>query len=173
MNASQIHLALTHVPVILSFIGLVILSIGLLKKNETVIKTSFYILLAAGLFTLPVYFTGEGTEEIVEDLPGVSESIISRHEDVANFTLVVISITALLALSGILFYSRKTIGKLARIGVLVLSFISAGAMAQTAHLGGSIRHSEIRTDATGISEQNSKNEVQQDGEKGSETKDKD
>src|SRR6476661_626776 len=107
MNASQIHLALTHVPVVLSFIGLVILSIGLLKKNETITKTSFYLLLAAGIFTVPVYFTGEGTEEIVENIPGVSESIISKHEDVANLTLVAISITALMALSGILFYSKR------------------------------------------------------------------
>jgi uncharacterized membrane protein len=147
MNASQIHLALTHVPVILSFVGLIVLIVALIKKNETVTKTSFYILLAAGLFTLPVYFTGEGAEEIVENLPGVSESIISKHEDVAAFTLIIIAITACLALAGLLFYNKKSIGKLARIGVFVLSIVAAGAMAQTAHLGGQIRHSEIRPGA--------------------------
>lgn len=172
MNASQIHLALTHVPVILSFIGLVILIIGLLRKNETVTKTSFYILLAAGIFTLPVYFTGEGTEEIVENLPGVTESIISKHEDVANFTLIIISLTALMALAGILLYTRKGVGKLARISVLVLSFISAGAMAQTAHLGGSIRHTEIRNVAA-INGQDGATHATQNGEQGTGTKDDD
>jgi uncharacterized membrane protein len=172
MNASQIHLALTHVPVVLSFIGLVILIIGLLRKNETVTKTSFYIMLAAGIFSLPVYFTGEGAEEMVENLPGVSESIISKHEDVANFTLIIISITALLALAGILLYTRKGIGKLARISVLVLSFISAGAMAQTAHLGGSIRHTEIRN-VTAINGQDVENQAKQNGEQETGTKDDD
>ena len=172
MNASQIHLALTHVPVILSFIGLVILIIGLLRKNETVIKTSFYIMLAAGIFTLPVYFTGEGAEEMVENLPGVSESIISKHEDVANFTLIIISITALMALAGLLMYARKGLGKLARIGVMVLSFISAGAMAQTAHLGGSIRHTEIRN-GTAITGQDAETQATQNGEEAKGTKDDD
>jgi uncharacterized membrane protein len=173
MNASQIHLALTHVPVVLSFIGLVILSIGLLKKNETITKTSFYLLLAAGIFTVPVYLTGEGTEEAVENLPGVSESIISKHEDVANLTLIVISLTALMALSGILFYSRRIIGKLARISVFILSLISAGAMAQTAHLGGSIRHTEIRSGVAAVSDQNTENGSNQNEARGTDTKDED
>ena len=173
MNASQIHLALTHVPVVLSFIGLVILSIGLLKKNETITKTSFYLLLAAGIFTVPVYLTGEGTEEAVENLPGVSESIISKHEDVANLTLIVISLTALIALSGILFYSRRIIGKMARISVFILSLISAGAMAQTAHLGGSIRHTEIRSGVAAVSDQNTENGSNQNEARGTDTKDED
>jgi uncharacterized membrane protein len=173
MNASQIHLALTHVPVVLSFIGLVILSIGLLKKNETITKTSFYLLLAAGIFTVPVYLTGEGTEEAVENLPGVSESIISKHEDVANLTLIVISLTALIALSGILFYSRRIIGKMARISVFILSLISAGAMAQTAHLGGSIRHTEIRSGVAALSDQNTENGSNQNEARGTDTKDED
>jgi uncharacterized membrane protein len=173
MNASQIHLALTHVPVVLSFIGLIILSIGLLKKNETITKTSFYLLLAAGIFTVPVYLTGEGTEEAVENLPGVSESLISKHEDVANLTLIVISLTALIALSGILFYSRRIIGKIARTSVFILSLISAGAMAQTAHLGGSIRHTEIRSGVAAVSDQNTENGSNKNEARGKNTKDED
>jgi uncharacterized membrane protein len=173
MNASQIHLALTHVPVVLSFIGLVILSIGMLKKNETITKTSFYLLLAAGIFTVPVYLTGEGTEEAVENLPGVSESLISKHEDVANLTLIVISLTALIALSGILFYSRRIIGKIARTSVFILSLISAGAMAQTAHLGGSIRHTEIRSGVAAVSDQNTENGSNKNEARGKNTKEED
>ena len=76
MNASQIHLALTHVPVILSFVGLVILVISFFKKNETTTRIAFYILLAAGLFAIPVYATGEGTEEVVEKLPEYQKQLL-------------------------------------------------------------------------------------------------
>jgi hypothetical protein len=69
MNQAQIHLALTHMPVILSLTGLVTLVVSLIMKNTVVIKTSFYIFLAAGLLSIPVYFTGEGAEEMVEHLP--------------------------------------------------------------------------------------------------------
>ena len=54
MNSTQIHLALTHVPVILSLIGLIILVVGLLKKNSILTKTALYIFLAAGVFVVPV-----------------------------------------------------------------------------------------------------------------------
>ncbi len=172
MNASQIHLALTHVPVMLSIIGLVILIVGLLKKNETITKTSFYILLAAGIFTLPVYFTGEGSEEIVENLPGVSESVISQHEHIAQFTLISISITALFALAGIFMHALKSAGKLVRIGVLVLSFISAGAMARTAQLGGAIRHTETRAGGTAFIQQNGETQ-QQEGQQNKKSEDDD
>ena len=172
MNASQIHLALTHVPVMLSIIGLVILIVGLLKKNETITKTSFYILLAAGIFTLPVYFTGEGSEEIVENLPGVSESVISQHEHIAQFTLISISITSLFALAGILVHTLKSAGKLVRIGVLVLSFISAGAMARTAQLGGAIRHTETRAGGTAFIQQNGETQ-QQEGQQNKKSEDDD
>jgi uncharacterized membrane protein len=156
----------------LSIIGLVILIVGLLKKNETITKTSFYILLAAGIFTLPVYFTGEGSEEIVENLPGVSESVISQHEHIAQFTLISISITALFALAGIFMHALKSAGKLVRIGVLVLSFISAGAMARTAQLGGAIRHTETRAGGTAFIQQNGETQ-QQEGQQNKKSEDDD
>lgn len=144
MNASQIHLALTHVPVILSFIGLVILIVSFFKKNETLIKTAFYIFLAAGLFTIPVYFTGESSEEIVEHLPGVSENLIERHEDMAGIALVIISISAIVSLVSLVVSRFPGLAKLIKLTVLFFALGSAAVMAQTAHLGGQIRHSEIR-----------------------------
>ena len=145
MNATQIHLALTHVPVILSFTGLVILIISYFKKNETLAKTSFYILLLAGLFTIPVYLTGEGTEEVVEKLPGVSESIIEEHEEFAGIALVIISIGGVIALAGLVLNRFPGLTRIVKIMALLFAFGSAAAMARTAHLGGQIRHSEIRS----------------------------
>jgi uncharacterized membrane protein len=144
MNESQIHLSLTHVPVILSFAGLIVLAVALIIKNDTVAKTSFYLLLFAGLMAIPVFFTGEGAEEMVEKLPGVSENIISRHETIATISMTVIALTGALALIGLLLYKRASFAKAARFIVLIFAIASAALMAQTAHLGGQIRHTEIR-----------------------------
>lgn len=144
MNASQIHLALTHVPVILSFIGLVILIVSFFKKNETLTKTAFYIFLAAGLFTIPVYLTGENTEEIVEHLPGVSENLIEQHEEVAGIALVLISISSIVSLAGLASGRFPKLAKAMKLTALFFALGSAAVMAQTAHLGGQIRHTEIR-----------------------------
>jgi uncharacterized membrane protein len=148
MNESQIHLSLTHVPVILSFVGLIVLAVALIIKNDIVIKTSFYLLLFAGLLAIPVFLTGEGAEETIEKLPGVSENIIGRHESIANISMIVIAVTGALSLVGLLFYKRAYFAKAVRFIVLLFAVASAALMAQTAHLGGQIRHTEIRSGFT-------------------------
>ncbi len=45
MNSVQMHLALTHVPVILSLVGLVMLVVTFFIQNSTITKAS-YILIA-------------------------------------------------------------------------------------------------------------------------------
>ncbi|HEY0676882.1 MAG TPA: DUF2231 domain-containing protein [Chitinophagaceae bacterium] len=142
MNQSQIHLALTHMPVVLSLTGLVILIISLIRKNQTGMNISFYILLAAGLFTIPVFLSGEGAEEMVERIPGVSEAVIEKHEDVAKISLWIILATALVAIAGLIRKAGKQL-QFVRYFVLIFAIASAGLMVFTAHLGGQIRHTEI------------------------------
>ena len=145
MNATQIHLALTHVPVILSMVGLVVLLVSIFRKNNLLTKTAYYLFLFAGLFILPVFFTGEGTEEIVEKLPGVSESLIEEHEDLAKIALALVITGFALSLVGLLFSNKPVFSKVIKLTLLVVALVAAGVLAQTAHLGGQIRHSEIRS----------------------------
>ena len=100
---------------------------------------------AAGAdITIPVFFTGEGTEELVEHLPGVNENAIEKHEAMAKISLVVIAITGVVALVGLFFRKNRSAGKIVLAVCLLLSFSSFGTMAWTAHLGGLIRHSELQ-----------------------------
>ncbi len=156
MNSVQIHLALTHVPVILCLVGLVMLITASILKNNTLIKASYFLIIFAGIFTAPVYLSGEGAEEAVERLAGVSETIIEAHEEAAELAMILMVAAALAAL-GALFSSRWAgAARIAKMIVLVLALATGGFMVQTAHLGGQIRHSEIRNevvlkgDASGI-----------------------
>ena len=170
MNSSQIHLALTHVPVILSLIGLIILIIALIRKNDMLTKTSFYILLAAGLFALPVYFTGEGAEEVIEDLPGVSEGIIGKHEQFASISLTIILICGAMSLAAVFLYKSFSIARVMKYVVLLFAFASAVTMAKTAHLGGQIRHTEIQSTVMASSDKENGSGENSKQEKGSEKK---
>ena len=145
MNGSQIHLALTHVPVILSVVGFVVLVLAMLKKNDTLTRPAFYLLLFAGLFAVPVFFTGEGAEETVEHLPGVSEGVIEKHEGLANVAFGLVVAAALLSIAGLLFYNKTRLRRLVMPLVFLLALATAGVMAFTAHLGGQVRHTEIRS----------------------------
>jgi uncharacterized membrane protein len=144
MNSVQLHLALTHVPVILSLAGLIMLAVAFFIKNSTLTKTSYILLFIAGLVALPVFFTGEGTEEAVEKLQGVSGTVIERHEDVAKLAMIMIAAAALTALAALLSFRWQTASRIFKVAVLLLAITSGGFMAQTAHLGGQIRHTEIR-----------------------------
>jgi hypothetical protein len=146
MNSVQMHLALTHVPVILSLVGLVTLIVALLLKNITLTKTSYILITIAGIAALPVFLSGEGTEEAVEHVPGVSEAIIERHEEVANLAMISIGAAGLLALAALFSFKWFLAARVFKMGVLLLAVTSGGLMVQTAHLGGQIRHTEIRSE---------------------------
>jgi uncharacterized membrane protein len=144
MNASQIHLALNHVPLFFSITGCLILLYGFIRKADSLKFLSLYFMIAAALFTIPVYLTGEGTEEMVEELPGISERLIERHEEMARIGLIVIIIAGIAASIALLTRKKPALLKSALVLCAFLSFISFGVMAQTAHLGGQIRHSELK-----------------------------
>lgn len=165
MNAAQIHLALNHAPLFLSLIGGLLLIVGMIKKNETVKTISLYMLVAAAVFTAPVYLTGEGTEELVENMAGVNEAAIEEHEEMAKISLIIIIVSGVVALLGLLTRKKESLSKIILGGAVLLSLASFGTMAQTAHLGGLIRHSEIQTGA--ISTQGEKGEEDEKDEKDS------
>jgi uncharacterized membrane protein len=147
MNASQIHLALNHVPLFFSIAGGLILFYGFIRRQDQIKFLSLYFMVAAALFTIPVYLTGEGTEEAVEKLPGISDNFIESHEEMAKIGLIIIIITGIVALTTLIIKKKASLFKPALIICGVLAFSSFGVMAQTAHLGGQIRHSEIRNGA--------------------------
>lgn len=148
MNAAQIHLALNHAPLFLSLIGGGILLLGMIKKNESFKNLSLYFLIVAAVFTIPVFLTGEGTEELVEHLPGVNENAIEEHEEMAKISLIIISIMGGLALVGLFVRNKASMIRILFSGLVLLSLGSFVTMAQTAHLGGLIRHTEIQNGAT-------------------------
>jgi glucan phosphoethanolaminetransferase (alkaline phosphatase superfamily) len=91
-----------------------------------------------------VFFTGEGAEEAVEHAPGVSEGVIERHEEAARLALISIGVGGGFALAALLSLKWLLVARVLKPLVLVLTITSGGLMAQTAHLGGQIRHTEIR-----------------------------
>jgi uncharacterized membrane protein len=145
MNQSQIHLALTHIPVVLSLTGLAIIIFSFFSKNPAVSRIALYILVTAGMFTLPVFFTGEGAEEVVENIAGVSRSLVEKHEDMAKLSLWIILVTAIVALAALFRIRAKSSLAFLKLPILVLAFVSAAGMAVTAHYGGQIRHTEINS----------------------------
>jgi len=148
MNQAHLHLLLNHLPILGTLFGLLILTGGFLLKNDAVKRTAMGIFVLSAIFVIPAYLTGEGAEEVVESLPGVTENLIETHEEMANIFLWVVGALGLLSLATFYadFKSKKTASML-----YTLTFAAAiGTMIFAQRVGtsgGEIRHSEIRSDA--------------------------
>jgi uncharacterized membrane protein len=145
MNQAQIHLALNHFPVVGSVLALVFLIWGLLRKKDDIKLAAVSLVLISAIFALPAYFTGEGAEKVVEHKPLVTEEVIHPHEEAAEAALIVLEISALLAIAWIITKQKNTgHDKLIYMSLIGFLAITSAMMANTAHLGGEIRHDEIR-----------------------------
>ena len=149
MNPTHLHLVLNHVPVLGTAFGLGLLIFGIWRRSEELKKTGLGVFDLVALMAVPAYFTGEPAEDVVKALPGVSKPIIEQHEKAATvaFTGVVVLGTA--ALAGLLLFRSGKRGP-SWFGSLMLagSLIVSGLMAWTANVGGQIRHTEIRSNAS-------------------------
>ena len=115
-------------------------------KNQVPISGVFVLV---ALLALPAYLTGEPAEDVVKALAGFSRSLIEQHEKAATvaFTGVVVLGTA--ALAGLLlFRAGKRVPTWFGSLMLAASLIVSVLMAWTANVGGQIRHTEIRSNAS-------------------------
>ncbi len=167
MDAVHIHLVLVHFPIVGILFGLIILAIGLYKKNEVLQKTSLVILVLMALVTIPVFLSGEGAEETVEHLAGVSETIIENHEELAEVAIWFMEALGLLSLLGLVAIKKNlSIKNTVLISTLLFSIVTFGIFAQLGNLGGQIRHSEIRANKAGTQiEKNNEVEEEHENEK--------
>ena len=148
MSGAHLHLILNHVPVLGAVFGLLLLAYGLLRRSDPVVRASLWTLAVVGIAGLAAYLTGEPAEEIVEDLPGISEAILERHEEVALLATIGGGIVGLVALAGLAFHRSRPVASGFSAVMLLLTLGLFGGMAWTANLGGQIHHAEIRGGAS-------------------------
>lgn len=145
MNPAHLHIILNHIPVIGIPFGTALMIWGFLRKSDEVKRTALLVFVAMALVTIPTFLSGKAAEDIVEHLPGVSENLIEKHERAATIALVATCVLGGLALLRLLVPARfAAVGTPMTILVFVFSLGVSGWLGRTGHLGGQIRHTEIR-----------------------------
>jgi uncharacterized membrane protein len=149
MNDAHLHMVVNHFPIIGTIFGLGILVSGIILKNNSVKNTAYFLFIVAAIFAAFSMGTGEGAEELVEDMPSVGKHIIHEHEEIAEklalllYTLGIISIVGLY-----LNIKNHAKAKLVSYVALVLACIGVFLTKLVGTSGGEIRHTEIRANAT-------------------------
>ncbi|MEO8414376.1 MAG: hypothetical protein ABI472_11990 [Ginsengibacter sp.] len=148
MSTAHLHLVVTHLPVFGSILGAFVLGYGLWSKSNSTKIAAYCIFIVSGIGAVIAYLTGEGAEEAVEKIAGVSENLIKVHEDSAIYALVSLMALGIVSLFAVVVsYKKSSFIKYTATAVLIVSFISFGLVARTGYLGGQIRHSEINNAA--------------------------
>jgi len=146
-NWAHVHLMINHFPVVGTMGTILLFLYGAVRKSKEIVVASLGLFVLLALVTIPVFLTGEKAEDVVKNLPGVTEDYIGRHEEMASYALAMMEILGAAALLGLFWVHRTgSTPKWLIVLVLVLSLITAVSMGITANFGGQIRHTEIRAD---------------------------
>lgn len=148
MNDAHLHLVVTHLPIVGVLIGFLVLLTGYFTKSPQVKTTALGIFIFSALVAIAAFFTGEGAEEIVENLPGVSETLIHAHEEQAEIFYTMMLILGGVSLVTMLMqYKKSAFAKYVFIVVLLLSISSIVMSKFVGTSGGEIIHAEIKNGA--------------------------
>lgn len=149
MDAVHIHLALNHLAIFGVFIGTIIFLYGLFKKDATIVKISLAMYVLLSVISIPVYLSGEGAEETVEDLISGGHRVIHRHEELAETAIWVMYALGLISILNLYRIRRtKQMNSKMNAANFLLGLVTSVLFIIVGNLGGQIRHTEIRTDRT-------------------------
>jgi hypothetical protein len=113
-------------------VGVIILITGLIAKSEAVKRTAYMVFSIGAITTIAAMTSGEGAEEVVENINGISENYIEKHEDAAKLFALLSYVLGGISLIGLwASFKQKTFSSIVSIAVL-----------------GEIRHDEIRSGTT-------------------------
>ena len=149
MNDAHLHLLVNHFPIIGIIFGLVILISGLILKNNSVKNTAYILFIICAIFSFVAMNTGEGAEEIVEDMPTIGNQIIHEHEELAEKFSILSYILAVFSIIGFYFERKNhSKSKLFSFLILIIAIITVILSKSVGTSGGEIRHTEIRETTT-------------------------
>lgn len=145
MDLTHIHLLLNHFPTIGFLIGGGLFLLSLITNSDDLKRASLMVLLGIALLTIPTYQSGNGAQEAIKSLPGVSNSLIEAHEAAAFVAMIFMLLTG--ALAWLALWQMRRLGRVPNwnLGIiLILTVVTFALMARASNMGGEIRHAEIR-----------------------------
>ena len=148
MNDAHLHMVVNHFPIIGTILGLGILIVGIILKNNSVKNTAYALFIVAALFALASIATGDGAEELVEDMPNIGKRIIHEHEEIAEKLAIVLYLLGTISILGIVLNLKNhSKAKFISFVAVIVAIVGAYLTILAGTSGGEIRHTEIRDDA--------------------------
>jgi uncharacterized membrane protein len=143
-DLAHVHLLLNHFPTVGTILGLGLLLLAFVRRNDHLHKASLEVFFLIALATLPAYVSGVAAQQALKGETGVSAAAMATHGDAALLAFIVMEIAGAVAWLGLWQFRRIGRPSAATLtAVLLLSVVDVALMARAANLGGDIRHPEI------------------------------
>jgi hypothetical protein len=147
MNPAFLHEATNHIPVVGTPLAAALLALGLFRRSRELVRVSFAAFLVIAAIAIVVDLSGDPAARIVRVYPEISRTDIHAHEEAADYGFALAEITGALALIGLWLTRKETQSLNAGWCVLAAALLTTATLLRVAHLGGLIRHPEIRSGA--------------------------
>jgi hypothetical protein len=150
MNPAHLHLLVNHLPIFGTLFALLLSGGALLLSpfRRGLFLGAVVLAVIGGIGGFVAENTGEGAEELVEDLPGVTETLIHAHEEAAETAAILGGLAAAVGIGLMVVGGRREqVPAWAPAGLALVSLMATGAMGYAGSTGGVIRHTEIRDGA--------------------------
>jgi uncharacterized membrane protein len=149
MNDAHLHMLVNHFPIIGTIFGFGILIVSLFLKNKSIQNTAYFLFVITAIFAFASMYTGEGAEEMVEDMPNIGHHIIHEHEEIAEKLALVLYLLGFISIVGFYLNQKSHAkSKILSFVIATIAFIGVIIATQVGTSGGEIRHTEIRENST-------------------------
>ena len=145
MNAAHIHLMVVHLPVVLCPLVLVLLAWGQLRHNDVYLRQGYIILILCAAAGVVAFYSGPSAFELLQEKLVAERDLVEDHAAIARAAFIVTLVGGVLALQALLqFAQEEPPARWLRTTILMTTLLACYLMAWSAHLGGQIRHPEVR-----------------------------
>jgi hypothetical protein len=145
MNLAHFHIVVNHIPSLGSILGLLLLALGIYKKDETIKQSAYFVLVLITMAVLPTYVSGAEAQRIVKTSASYSAGMVQLHQNLAMVTLLAMTFAGMFAWFGAWEIRRhKRSASFTTAATLILTTAAVVLVLDTASIGGKINHSEIR-----------------------------
>jgi uncharacterized membrane protein len=144
MNQAHVHLLTNHFPIILPIVSLIIVITAFMFKSELMKRLAYALFALGALFTFVAMQSGEGAEEIVEGIAGITHDVIHEHEEKAETFALLSYVLGLLSLIALwASWKKQSWSNYAGYLTVVISIVVISVAHNVGKSGGDIRHPEI------------------------------
>ena len=146
MSAVHLHLLIVHLPVVACPLALVLLAVGHARDRPSLARAGHVTIMIAAAAGIVAYYSGPSAYEQLADRLVADKAWVEQHAVIARLAFVGLVVLGVVTIQVLLQEAQgDTPSPWMRRGLVVGTAILCWVLAWTAHLGGQIRHVEIRT----------------------------